>query len=290
MKKQLILIPMLVAVAIFISQCLNKNNAPVQKAAIANPLAMTHKEAADTLLADSTAPIKALKFKDLNAQEVLTLLKKSRLDSLFVSENNYPLNGFYGKDFYRIEFLFDACEQDKTDPSVYHVKGRDRHKKVITSFEGTFKINKMRYTIDSNLDTTDANAMGFQKIYAADGVFQFDEDKKSAYGGQFKGTMQMEFYLSPYNDYKPELWFFSQELPSGGAGFRFDGNWTSYTKADMVKPVIFASDFFRFANTIIKDFSMGEREVEINEKYKHLGWKDIWENDEWWTKAEKPKM
>ena len=291
MKKNLVLIPMLIAAAIFISQCVNKNNAPVQKAAITiNPMAMTHKEAADTLLADSAAPIKPLIFKDLNAKDVLTLLKTNRLDSLFVSENNYPVNGFYGKDFYRIEFIFDACTQDKTDPSVYHVKGRDRHKKVITPFEGTFKINKMRYAIDSNLDTSEADGLGLQKIYAADGIFQFDEDKTSAYGGVFKGTMQMEFFKDPFIDGKPQLWFYSQTLPSGGAGYRFDGTWTSYKKADMVKPVIVASDFFRFANTIIKDFSIGEREVEINEQYKHLGWKDIWENEEWWTKAGKPKM
>jgi hypothetical protein len=58
----------------------------------------------------------------------------------------------------------------------------------------------------------------------------------------------------------------------------------------MVKPVIFAADLFRFANDILKDFSMGEREVEINKQYQNLGWKDIWENEEWWTKAEKPKM
>jgi hypothetical protein len=79
-------------------------------------------------------------------------------------------------------------------------------------------------------------------------------------------------------------------LPSGGGGYRMDGTWTSYVKKDLVKPVILAHDLFRFANDILKDFSYGEREVEINPKYRSLGWESFWENDEWWNEAEKPKM
>lgn len=289
MKKQLVLIPMLVAAVIFITNCNNKNNASVQKAAIANPLATTHKEAMDSLLIDSTSPLKPLIFKELNAQEVLTYLKNNRLDSLFVSEYKYPVNGFYGEDRYRIEFIFDACEQDKSDPSVYHVKGRDRHKKVITPFEGSFKINRLRTFEDPNIDTAEVGDMGVSKMYAAEGVFQFDEDKTSAYGGQFKGTVKFEFSTNSQSTL-PNLWFYSKEQPSKGGGYRFDGTWTSYKKADMVKPVIFAADIFAFGNDILKDFSMGEREVEINEKYQSLGWKEIWENEEWWNEAAKPKM
>ncbi len=290
MKKQLVFIPFLVAVAIFVSQCFNKNAAPVQKAIVANPTAVvTHKEAVDTLLADSTAPTKPLKFKELNAQEALAFLKKNRFDSLFVAEYNYPVNGFYGNDRYRIEFIFDACTQDKTDPSVYHVKGRDRHKKEITAFEGTFKVNRLRSFEDPNLDAAEVGDMGVTKMYAAEGVFEFAEDKKSAYGGLFKGTVKFEFSTATEQG-GISLWFYSKDLPSAGGGYRFDGTWTSYKKADMVKPVIFAADLFRFANDILKDFSMGEREVEINKQYQNLGWKDIWENEEWWNKAEKPKM
>ncbi len=289
MKKQLILIPLLVAAVICITKCVNKNNAIVQKAAIANPMATTHKEAVDSLLADSSAPIKPLKFKELNAQEAMAYLKTNRLDSLFVSEYKYPVNGFYGEDRYRIEFVFDACTQDKTDPSVYHVKGRDRHKKVITPFEGTFKINRLRSFEDPNIDTSEISDMGVTKMYAAEGDFQFDEDKTSAYSGQFKGTVKFEFSTNNGSTV-PSLWFYSKQLPSSGGGYRFDGNWTSYTKADMVKPVIFAADLFAFGNDILKDFSMGEREVEINKKYQNLGWKEIWENEEWWNEAGKPKM
>ena len=66
--------------------------------------------------------------------------------------------------------------------------------------------------------------------------------------------------------------------------------WTSYKNKSLVKPVIWAADLFRFANDILKDFSIGERDVEINKQYRSLGWDDFYENNEWWNKAEKPKM
>ncbi|MBL7818063.1 MAG: hypothetical protein JNL70_23840 [Saprospiraceae bacterium] len=288
-KSNLVLIPMCIATAIFMMQCLNKNKA-VTHTENKNPAMITHKEAVDTLLKDSTAPVKPLIFKELDAKSALAFFQKTRLDSLFVEEYNYPDNGFYGDDRYRIEFLFTEAKQDAKDPSVYHIKGKNRHKKVITPFEGTIKFNKIRTFTDPNIDTAEVGAMDMTKLYATEGVFELAEaDPKSSYSGLFKGTVKMEFSIG--EDNRPSLWFYSvANLPSGGGGYRFDGTWTSFTKPDMVKPVVWAADLFRFANDILKDFSMGEREVEINEKYHKLGWDNFWENDEWWNEAAKPKM
>ncbi len=290
MKKQLVFIPMLVAAAIFISQCFNKTNAPTQKVTAAIPSMLTHKEAVDTLLADSTAPLKPLIFKALDAKSATAFFQKTRLDSLFVNEYNYPVNGFYGEDRYRIEFLFTEAKRDEKDPSLYHVKGKNRHKKTITPFEGTFKLTKISTFTDPNVNQEDIENMNIQTMYATEGTFEFAEaDKTNPYSGLFQGNMKMEFSIG--EDARPYLWFYSSVgLPSGGAGYRFDGTWTSYTKPDMKKPVIFAADLFRFANDILKDFSMGEREVEINKKYYALGWDNFWENEEWWHEAEKAKM
>ncbi len=290
MKKQLVFIPMLVAAAIFISQCFNKANAPTQKATASIPSMLTHKEAVDSLLTDSSAPLKPLIFKDLNAKEATAFFKNNRLDSLFVSEYIYPVNGFYGADRYRIEFLFTEVKQDATDPTLYHVKGKNRHKKVITPFDGTFKLGKISTFTDPNVNVDDVQNMNVETLYATEGTFEFAEaDKTSPYSGLFQGNMKMEFSIG--EDKHANLWFYSSVgLPSGGAGYRFDGTWTSYTKPDMQKPVIFAADLFRFANDILKDFSMGEREVEINKKYNNLGWDSFWENEEWWNDAAKPKM
>ncbi len=81
--------------------------------------------------------------------------------------------------------------------------------------------------------------------------------------------MNMDFLVR--NDNSTELWYFSPQTKSKASGFRFIGEWQSHlTKAS--KPIIWAKDLFSFVNEIIKDFSIGERDVEINAKYRHLGW------------------
>jgi hypothetical protein len=289
MKMRLVLVPMVVAALIALTQCFNQSKAPVQKAtATVSPQLITHKEAVDTLLADSTAPIKPLIFKALTESEMMAHFNKMTFDSLFVWEDRFPDNGFYGDDRYRIEVMFTEFKKDEKDPTLYRVKGKNRFKKTISTFEGTVKMTTIRQFRDPNIDTAEVGAMGVAKMYAAEGMFELSEDKALTTSGVFKGKLQFEFSQDSAG-YK-SLWFYSNGLPSGGAGYRFDGTWTSYAKADMVKPIIWASDIFRFANDILKDFSYGEREVEINPKYRDLGWDNFWENEEWWKEPAKPKM
>ena len=49
--------------------------------------------------------------------------------------------------------------------------------------------------------------------------------------------------------------------------------------------MLFARDLFAIANDILSDFSYGEREVEINKKYRHLGWDNFWDGKEWWVET-----
>ena len=284
--KKIIFVPLFAAMfVVFLTQCANnKTKAPIQKAAVTAGL-ITHKEAVDSLMADSTAEHKALIIKQLDANAALAVLKNVSLDSLFI--NSYPDNGFYGEDRYRIEFMFSDAKRDATDPSVYHLKGKNRHKKTITNFEGTIKIMDLKSFRDPNIDTAEWKQMGYKNLYAAKGVFELKEDVLLKTSGLFKGTIQMEF-VERLAD-KPDLWFYSVGMYAtdgrGTAGYRFDGTWTSFAKPDLVKPVIWARDLFSFANDILKDFSMGERDVEINEKYRNLGWVDFWENEEWWNES-----
>jgi hypothetical protein len=290
MKKTILILPILLAMVLVITQCINKNTAPIKKAQVEpNPQLMTHQEAADTLLADSTAPLKPLQFKAVSGAEAMAFFQNTRLDSLFVEEYNYPKNGFYGDDRYRIEIIFTEARRDTNDPSVYHLKGKNRHKKVITAFEGTLKLDRIQTFVDPNIDTSVVGEWGIQNLYALGGRLELKEDPSLQTSGLFSGAVKMELSVDKNN--RPSLWYFSQSgLPSGGAGYRFDGTWASYTKKDVKKPVIFAADIFRFANDVLKDFSIGERDVEINEQYRHLGWDNFWENEEWWAAAKKPEM
>jgi hypothetical protein len=286
MKKSLVIVPMMIAGVIFLSQCLNqKTKAPIQKASVTAGL-ITHKEMVDSLLADSTAPLKPLIFKILDNNAKQAALRNISLDSLFI--NTYPDNGFYGEDRYRIEFVFNEAKRDETDPSVYHIKGKNRHKKTITNFEGTIRLTDLRTFTDPNMDSTFESS--FKNHYAAKGVFEFKEDSAMINtSGLFKGTLQMEF--ADQKEGNPQLWFYSVGMYGtdgrGTPGYRFDGTWTSFKNPNMVKPVIWARDLFSFANDILKDFAMGERDVEISPQYRELGWADFWENEEWWNETPK---
>ena len=286
--KKFIFVPMVVAALVVLTtQCLNKKQAaPSQKAITLQ----THKDGADSMRIDSAAPLKPLIFQALNNVQAMAVLTENNIDSLFLTDT--PDNGFYGEDRYRIEFINQSVKRDPKDVTLYHIKGMNRHKKHITPFVGTIRIKQISEFTDPNvsMDSYDNSPNAkYSHMYAAKGDFVIAEDSTVQYSGLFKGEMKIEFIAMPKES--PSLWFYSQAgLPSGCAGYRFDGTWTNYSKKDMVKPVIWARDIFRFSNDILKDFSYGERDIEINPKYRDLGWEDYWANDEWWNKAEKPKM
>ncbi len=273
-----------------LSQCFNKT----QKAAEKKPenRLITHKEAVDTMRADSNAALQNLVIKPLKGNAAYEFCKNNDLSVLFT--NQYPKDGFFGEDHYRIEFVISEVKRDSVNLNIYHVKGKNRHKKVITPFEGEIQLIDIASFIDPNVDTAMYRDMIISNLYMASGKFELREDPKSKYSGVFKGDLKTEFA-----SHEPKekggvrdftSWFYSEKLPSSGAGYRFDGTWTSNFEQGVVKPVVWADDFFRFANEILKDFSYGERDVEINPKYRNLGWETLWENEEWWNDAKKPIM
>lgn len=259
---------------------------PTTMAALTQLVKMTHKEATDTLLADSTKPILPLRMVPLTPDAAKALLAKIDLGTLL--KEDYPDNGFYGADRYRIEFIFTELQRTLNDPSVYAIKGKNKFKNTISNFEGLIEVKEMSAFFDPNLDTADISDMNFSKMYALNGEFKFTEDPTLNTSGVFSGTFKMEFGLM--QDSTLQLWFFSENSPAGGCGYRFDGEWSSYKKPDVKKPVIWSRDLFRFANDILKDFSYGERDIEINEKYRHLGWDTFWSGDEWWNESPKKSM
>jgi hypothetical protein len=280
---------LLASVAIGCWHCKNQTTTPptqgTAQAEVPKPVQLqTHAEASDTLRADTSAPLKPLRYTSLTPSAATEVIKNTDFQELLVAP--YPDNGFYGADRYRIEFIFTEVTRYADDPSVFFVKGKNRYKKTVSNFEGTLKITQLRQFTDLNMDPEAIDdALGEIKTYAAAGEFTFDEDRSLASSGQFKGQFQLE-YTTPRNaDEALSLWFYSDNSPAEGSGYRFDGMWTSYTKADMKKPVLWSRDLFRFANNILEDFSYGERDIEINEKYRALGWDNFWDGEEWWTDA-----
>ena len=288
--KKLTLLSVFGAMLLFLlSQCFKTQKAVEKKAE--NKL-ITHKEAVDTMRADSNAPLKALVIRPMKGRESFDFCKNADLSEYFTSK--YPKNGFFGEDHYRIEFVFTEVKRDSVNLNIYHVKGKNRHKKEITPFEGEIQLIDIATLSDPNLDTAAYNSMNVVGIYIASGKFELRENPKSKYSGVFRGDIKTEFAAyknsTEVDKITYDSWFYSEKLPSAGAGYRFDGTWISNFQAGVVKPVVWADDFFRFANDILKDFSYGEREVEINPKYRELGWQTLWEDEEWWNDAKKPTM
>lgn len=267
-------------------QCTQKAAQQTVKETEPTPL-VTHAEGADTLRDEgiTESEVKPIKLKWLNSAGMHGLLDTLDLSDI-VASHDWAELGFYGEDRYKIEFYFSEVTKDEKDPFLYHVVGKNRHKKVISEFKGTFRIDSLAQVTDPNLDTEEVGDMGVQRIYSANGKFTLAEDSLKKYSGRFTGKMQMDF--GAYDKAPIELWYFS-ETPNKGSGIRYDGTWTSY-KTGKSKPVIWSKDLFRFANDILKDFSIGERDVEINEKYRKLGWDNFWENDEWWAESKKVTM
>ncbi len=274
------------ALLMVFAACVNQSKPPVVAEARAVPVRLqTHAEAADTLLADSTRPRKPLKFRQLQWQELSKFMASQDLSSLL--KNSWPDNGFYGDNRYRIEFVFTKVVKSTTDPALYFVEGKNRHKKTVTPFHGTMRIGQVRAFSDPNMDEDETDAIGFGDKYAVAGTFEFPEDSAQlATSGLFKGNFKLDFVEiknAEANTATKDLWFFSDDAPASGSGYRFDGTWASYVKKDMVKPVIWSRDLFRFANGVLKDFSYGERDIEINPAYRALGWDNYWDAEEWWT-------
>lgn len=267
-------------------QCTQKAAQQTVKETEPTPL-VTHAEGADTLRDESIteSEVKPIKLKWLNSAGMHGLLDTLDLSDI-VASHDWAELGFYGEDRYKIEFYFSEVSKDEKDPFLYHVVGKNRHKKVISEFKGTFRIDSLAQVTDPNLDTEEVGDMGVQRIYSANGKFTLAEDSLKKYSGRFTGKMQMDF--GAYDKAPIELWYFS-ETPNKGSGIRYDGTWTSY-KTGKSKPVIWSKDLFRFANDILEEFSIGERDVEINEKYRKLGWDNFWENEEWWAESKKVTM
>lgn len=247
---------------------------------------ITHKEAIDSLRKDTTAPLQPLKITELSGEMATAFFTDNDLSPLLFdasTEGGYSnrFDGFYGDDHHRIEFYFSEVKRDSIQSNVYHVAGKDRFKKNITPFTGTITFTKLATFSDPNLndDLYQHEAFELKEAYISEATFKLKENALTKGSGIFSGKMLMDFYKNQGGEIA--LWYFSANTPAQASGFKFEGTWSNY-KNTLTKPVVWARDLFAFANNILTDFSIGEREVEVNKKYRHLGWDNYWENDEWW--------
>ncbi|HYV95767.1 MAG TPA: hypothetical protein VE978_28610 [Chitinophagales bacterium] len=267
---------------------------------------VTHKEAADTqriAVRDTVQQMDTVKeipveYGMMSKENERNLLKEVHLEKLILSkteDEDYPpiYNGFFGNDHYRIEFYISDVQSDTANPFVFQVKGKDRFKKNITPFTGIIKIDSLLPYKDFNYDyaeyleeedsTVPFEGDTFIATCHIKGTFELHEDSNAKGSGVYAGKIFIDVVSDGEGGYR--LWFNTENETRRG-GVLMDAMWTSNTSKEQ-KPMICARDLFMFANDILEDFSYGEREIEINKKYRSLGWDNYWENDEWWGEGEK---
>lgn len=262
--------------------------APVVRVAAAPlPVAAVMPAVAPPLAAPAAAP-------DSLTPAMQTMLRQFDLSPLWVGDtayaDGYPvLTGFFGPDHYGISLIIDHAERDAREPALFHVRGRDRFRKVITPFEGTIRVRQiadfdssyiMRSTIKDSV-----------KVYTATAAFTLRQAPTGKQYGVFSGEAFVDFYVTNDGYYRaPEVLMegiIDTNTPTLGSGRLLRGTWVnSLTGAK--KPLLVAADVFVIAPEIFPDFGVGDRGTQVNPKYAKLGWSELWENEEWW--AESPKL
>ena len=54
--------------------------------------------------------------------------------------------------------------------------------------------------------------------------------------------------------------------------------------------MLWANEFAPVASAVLGDFDIGGRMATVNPKYRHYGWTEYFENDEWWAESPKPAL
>ncbi len=190
-------------------------------------------------------------------------------------------DGFYGKDKYRISFFIEKVQKDSSDASHYILSGKTKYKDNIEPFTGEIRLNGMKKAI---YEAKYEGEKSTQNYYSTVGEFKFIEQGASK--GTFAGQLSLDFqgYRTEDDVQKVSLFRYTNLSEAKGAGFIMKGNWTN-ANGTVQKPLLLAGDLFAIANEILPEFSIGERDVEINPKYRHLGWDDYWSNKEWWNES-----
>ncbi|MBK9511876.1 MAG: hypothetical protein IPO04_21840 [Cytophagaceae bacterium] len=246
----------------------------------------THKEAVDTLRVANVPNDSLPKFTILKDKKILNEVDLSKLlvntDEFGEYSNNF--NGFFGKDNYRIQIYFKKAWKDSLDSKKYHLIGMTNFKGNIDDFKGMIVIDSVFEFVDPLINYKEVYQTPVN-TYEIRGKLTMKEDSLDKHAGSFAGTFLMDFSIDSTKTL--DYWYYSPNTAVQGGGFKSEGTWKIYA-GKLEKPYVFGRDFFMFANNILKDFSFGERDIEINKKYLHLGWDNFWENDEWWAK--KPVM
>ena len=190
------------------------------------------------------------------------------------------LNGCYGYDGRRIEFIFTSVLADARQPGRYAVAGKFRCYGDVTPFRGSVVLTRVQRLPNGS----QAYANGEETtapVYCATGRFALKATNSNGLGGQFDGRVALDF--QPASNHKATLLEYTTNANTRHGGLLFDGNWREDAAGEPI-PVIIKQGM-AVTHDVLTRFDMGDRSPSISPKYRRVGWDSYWANDEWWLNA-----
>ena len=205
-----------------------------------------------------------------------TLFRRYDLSRLFQTFPKSEQNGFFGPHEQRMEVVFTRLRRDSSAPGLFHVVGLMRVASTISLLKGTIELRQTR--------KFSAAADG---VYIATGPFhlqQFTGNEQLL--ARLDGVMALDFAVG-----HGKFHLFSEEgaIRPRTRQFAFEGKWTD-ARSGKKQRVLWANEFAPVANAVLGDFDIGGRMATVNPTYRHYGWAEYFENDEWWANSPKPKL
>ena len=189
------------------------------------------------------------------------------------------LNGCYGYDGRRIEFVFTTVQADAKSPGRYFVAGKFRCYDDVTPFRGSIELQQVQ-----RLPTEQARYADYDEnkapVYCATGSFALRATRRHGLGGEFNGRVALDFKFNA--NQRAELATYTSNPATHSGGLLFDGLWREDAAAETTVPVLWKQGI-AVTRQILTRFEIGERDAHINPKYARVGWNSFWKNDEWWA-------
>ncbi|MDB5235530.1 MAG: hypothetical protein JWR44_2523 [Hymenobacter sp.] len=193
------------------------------------------------------------------------------------------LNGCFGYDGRRLEFVFTTVQADAKSPGRYLVAGKFRCYGDVTPFRGSIELQQVqRLPADIKVITADYD-VSTAPTYCATGGFALRATSSHGLGGQFTGRIALDFQLSPSSQ-RAYLMENTENPATRNGGLLFDGSWRPEAAGESV-PVVWKQGI-AVTHQVMTRFEIGDRDAHINPKYACVGWNTYWKNDEWWAEKQ----
>jgi hypothetical protein len=193
------------------------------------------------------------------------------------------LNGCFGYDGRRLEFVFLTVQPDTKNPGRYLVAGKFRCYGDVTPFRGSVELQQVqRLPAGVAVYESASSEASTAPTYCATGGFILQATSHHGLGGQFTGRIALDFQLTPSR--RAVLMESTANPTTRNGGLLFDGAWADSPASETV-PAVWKQGV-AVTRQVLSRFEIGHRDVEINPKYARVGWNTFWKNEEWWVEKQ----